>query len=70
MNNNKEYIKGKKFIDNIIKESINERDLGGYRENLGYDQEIKVSVFIESLNLPYNDKSNLMVCFYTLCESI
>ena len=66
-----EYEKAIKFIDKIIKKAEQERDIKGYRENLGYDQDNKVIEYLEKLTLlTYPDKSELLSYFYNSCNSI
>jgi hypothetical protein len=65
-----QYTKAKREIDKIVKKAERYRDRYGYRENLGYDQQPKVSIMLGKLTLTYQEECELLDYFTNRCNHI
>lgn len=54
----------------LIRRAKRERDAGGYRENLGYDQRRKLQDYLNALDLTYSKRAALMGEFDRACDAI
>lgn len=68
--NQKDLIEARKKIDQLISRAKKERDKQGYRENLGYENQRILEEFLETLNLSYLEKADLIQLFYRKCDEI
>jgi len=62
--------KAKDIVDKAIAKAIKERDRKGYRENLGYDQRIRVRDEVGELDMHYIEKCDVMAYFDSECDKI
>jgi hypothetical protein len=65
-----DFEKGIKKADQLIDKAIKYRDRYGYRENLGFDQDIKLRSFLSKLNLHYQEECEVMDHFYNRAKQI
>ena len=59
-----------RYADKLIQKAKQEKDKKGYRENLGYEFDIKLKDFLSDLSLPYRQEVKVMQYFYKQCDSI
>lgn len=59
-----------KFADKLVTKAVKERDKKGYRENLGYDQHLKLRDYMSGKGLTYLDECSVMDRFYGGCDNI
>ena len=54
----------------LIAEAKRERDLTGYREELGYDQCRSLQDFCNRLGLSYSETSHILAHFEEACDNL
>ena len=59
-----------KQVDKLVNKAIVERDRKGYRENLGYDQDRKLSDFINKIGLHISHHWRVWDYFLAKCNEI
>ena len=59
-----------KQVDKLVNKAIVERDRKGYRENLGYDQDRKLSDFINKIGLHISHHGRVWEYFLAKCNEI
>lgn len=63
--------RGMRYAERLVRTAKRERDRRSYRENLGYDQEGKLTDFISTLpDLTYQDQGTILAAFYAECATI
>ena len=65
-----DYQRGRRKVKRLIIRAIEERNTQGYRENLGYDQQPYLQGYLDSLDLTYSQKANLISEFFEACDRI
>ena len=66
----KKILKCFKYADKLVDKAIKERDKKGYRENLGYDQDIELRDYISKMDIHYTDQCNVLDHFRNRCDQI
>lgn len=54
----------------LIAKAKRERDLRGYRENLGYDQYQALEDYCRELCLSYTETTIILGCFENACDAL
>jgi len=63
-------MKAKKLVDKMYAKACKERDKKGYRENLGYDQEIKLRDSAVFQSLHYTEQCDVKDYFYAMMGKV
>lgn len=70
INHQKEYNRGLKKMDSLILKAIRIRDTKGYHENLGYEFSNKLSDYLGTLNLSYQEEADILSKWFNACDNI
>lgn len=65
-----DYQKGLRKANSLVDKAKKYRDTRGYRENLGFDQQTKLEVYLSDLNLTYQERCAIKEHFFAECRKI
>ena len=63
-------MKAKKLVDKMYAKACKERDTKGYRENLGYDQQIKLRDSAVFQSLHYVEQCDVIQYFSAMMDKV